>query len=169
VIQLSNKKIFKEKRMKKMFLVLLLILIFTGFVAAIDVHNFTAVKLGYGNETGGTGVAIEFKANHMGLVAGAGYFGGNLDGSIGLKGYIDTSDTGAVFASINYGMIGYEWSSLDGENITVYAPYFLIGYTGVSKSGFFYDASLGYGSAGKTKYWDNFSQYTGQASIGYAY
>lgn len=154
--------------MKRMFLVLLILSITAGFTMAVDVHEYGAIKAGYGNETGGTRVGFEAKINNFGISGGIGAFNGEACWSLGAKGFIDFNDKYSMYGGLNYGILGYEWSSRDDEYIYLYAPYFMVGLVYVGETGWYSDAALGYGKT-DTDYWGQIESPTGQFSIGYAW
>jgi len=154
--------------MKRIFLILPILLMIAGFASAADVHSYTAIKVGYGNETGGAGIGIENKYHFFGFTGGIGYFNDKICWNFGFKGYLDLGEVATVYGGLNFGILGYEWSSLDNVYKYIYGPYFMIGAAFVGKNGFYADIGGGYGGS-KTEYFGKLEFPTVQLSVGYAF
>ena len=157
--------------MKKIFVILLLLVLFTSLISAEEVNkiqNFVALKAGYGNETGGLGVALDLKFDVIGLTFGAGYFEGTTGYDLGVKLYADLSSNWSLFGSMEYGLLANTYSytydyygNYNSSSGTIFGIYFLLGAAYVSDNGLYLDSGLGM-SVGD----NNSGILAGQASIG---
>jgi len=130
--------------MKKFLLVLVLMMVAMFSVSATE---WFVLKTGYGNETAGVGVAIDYRAQNMGVVVGVGKFYDIVGGSAGFKVYF--SEESPWWIGANIGVLGwrYQWNSLQGvtTNELVYGPSLVLGISYKFNSGFYLDSSIGAG------------------------
>lgn len=131
---------------------------FSGEVKAGDpIHTYFATKIGYGPETGGVGLELEWKINFASFRLGAGYYNGKAAGSIGARAYWNATKNVAGFIGISYGAV----DNYDLYNNS-YKPYMIFGVASVL-GGVFAELSVGF------TYIDGQIKEVYQSSIGIAF
>ena len=121
------------------------------------VHTYFASKIGYGPDTGGLGLDLEWKINFASFRLGAGYYNGKASGSIGARAYWNATKNVAGFIGINYGAVS-NYGLYDNS----YMPYATFGVISVM-GGFFAEISVG------ITYVDGAIKELYQSSLGWAW
>jgi len=120
------------------------------------IHSYFVPKIGYGPDTGGVGLDLEWKINFASFRIGAGYFNNEICGSVGARAYWNATKNVAGFIGINYGAVeSYEYN-------TIYKPYMTFGVVSVVK-GLFAELSIA------IYYGDNGVEEIYQSSLGWAF
>lgn len=92
--------------MKKYLLILMLFISIPLFaVEKGEINQLFAMKAGWGTDTGGLGIGIEYKYKFIGFNLGGGYANDSFNYSIGLRGYYDYHPHAAFFAEVSYGAV----------------------------------------------------------------
>lgn len=129
---------------KKIFIIVFLFL--TSIIYAE--HDWVGLKLGIGNETAGTGIALEGRLSEFGLVIGGGFPNGRLGGSVSLKYYILDDVESSIFVSGGWGILSFLMVDTGQdfiEDLYTYGPFLMVGTSNIWFDFLLADFALGVG------------------------